>query len=464
MKKTSAKALILAAYPRAGHLDLFTIMEERRELRTQTWQRMPEPMTSTRKVLSGQIGADTGKFQTVILCVDSSRCFLQMLTLPTTDAREIESMTATARSLFPVLTQPDYVSSHAVLGRDSTHSLVLATTFKKAELVAMLEKIEQWGADLPVVVPDSWVLWTHLAQSHQLPEHYVWIWLDPAQDEKNVSLKIFFVSHGQLRYVFQPFVPLVAEEHLANHVADAIQMAADCAARDQVVLPADATYFFSSYRFNLANLLPKLSVGHRPVRPLPLQHPPQETAATLRQTNPAGFKDWLPSFWKSYQAERARSRSRSRLLKIGAALYAVFLIGLLAIGLWQRAGIHGEEAAHQARKTEYDRAVALKKQVSRMTAQAQGDQGALDVLYLATTSMPRELTLTGYSFKYQDGLSLRGFAVSNAAVYDFVEALKKQKPFVAVELNSVRNNAQKNWVEFDIQCRLGIPPATVEKI
>ena len=93
-----------------------------------------------------------------------------------------------------------------------------------------------------------------------------------------------------------------------------------------------------------------------------------------------------------------------------------------------------------------------------MRAQAAGDQNALDVLYLATTAMPRELTLTGYNFKYQDRLSLQGFAASNAAVYDFVEALKKQKPFRSVELNSVRNNPQKNWVEFDIQCKLGVAP------
>src|SRR4051812_28676827 len=109
MKKTAQKPLILSAYPRGEHLDLFTVMEDRKEVRTQMWERMGSPVTSNRKAMSGQIGADTGKFPTTILCVDSSNCLLQALSFPTSIPKELDAMVSANLSLFPVLTQSEYI-------------------------------------------------------------------------------------------------------------------------------------------------------------------------------------------------------------------------------------------------------------------------------------------------------------------------------------------------------------------
>lgn len=467
MKKPSQKPLILSAYTKGDHLDLFTLMEEKKEIRTQIWERVAPPLTSTRKAMSGKIGTDTGKFQTTILCVDSSHCLLQMLSFPTSELKEVDAMARTSLSIFPVLAQSEYVNSYAILERDAHGTLVLSITFRKDELIPLLEKVEKWGAGFPLVVPDVWAVWKRLALDLRMPDEYIWAWIDPASDppgsageasEKKIALKIFIVRNGQPRFIFQPFVPPGPENTMAGPVADAFAMALACAAREKKGISEETPVYFSSYRLNLANLLTHLNLDRHPIGQLALHLPPQECAASLRQRDPAGFKNWLPDFWKSYQMRRAKVRRRFRLLKTGGVVYVVLLAGLLGLSLWQKRAAAREETALEFQHPAYEKAVALKKQVARMRTQAEGNQNALDVLYMTTIAMPREVTLTGYGFKFQDGLSLRGFAASNASVYDFVEALKKQKPFRLVELNSVRNNPQKNWVEFDIQCKLGARP------
>ena len=464
MKKPSQRPLILSVYPRGEHLDLFTVMEEKKEVRTQVWERMAPPLTSTRKAMSGKIGVDTGKFQTTILCVDSSRCLLQALSFPTSDLKEVDAMARTSLSIFPVLAQSEYVNSYAILERDAEGALVLSATFRKDELIFLLEKVEKWGADFPFVVPDAWAVWKSLTLDLRLPGEYVWVWIDPAADEKNIALKIFVVRNEQPRFVFQPFVPPGAESNMAGPVAGALAMALACAAREKRGVSEEAPVYFSSYRLNLANLLTPLKLDRHPIGQLALHPPPQECAANLRQRDPAGFKNWLPDFWKSYQTRRTKARQRFGMLKTAGVVYLVLLAGLLGLSLWQKGAVARGQAALEFQRPAYEKAVALKKQASRMRTQAEGNQNALDVLYMTTSAMPREVTLTGYGFKFQDGLSLRGFAVNNASVYDFVEALKKQKPFRLVELNSVRNNPQKNWVEFDIQCKLGMQANVSEKV
>jgi hypothetical protein len=460
MKKPAQKPLILSAYARGDHLDLFTVMEERKEVRTQMWERMGPGLTASRKEMSGRIGTDTGKFQTTILCVDSSRCLVQALGFPTSDVKELNAMAASSLSFLPVLTQPEYVNSYSVLERGAQGSLILSVTFRKDELIPLLEKVEKWGADFPLVVPDAWVVWKHTMLNLKLPDEYVWVWIDSAADEKKVALKIFVVRGGQPRFVFQPFVPAGGDRELAASTAAAVRMALACAAREKKGPIQEAPVYFSSYRMNLAGLLGPLSLDGRPIGQLALHVPPQECAASLQQVDPGGFKNWLPDFWKSYQTGRSKVRRRIAILKTAGAAYLVLLAGLLGLHLWQKHAIDREQAAIEVRQPAYEQAVGLKKQAARMRTQAEGNQNALDVLYVTTMAMPREVTLTGYGFKFQDGLSLRGFAPSNAAVYDFVEALKKQKPFRLVELNSVRNNPLKNWVEFDIQCKLGVTPGS----
>jgi len=454
MKKPSQKPLILSAYPRGEHLDLFTVMEERKEVRTQIWERMAPPHTAGRKEMSGRIGADTGKFQTTILCVDSSRCLMQSLSFPTSDPKEIDAMEASSLSSLPVLTQPEYVNSYSILERGGQGSLVLSVTFRRDELIPLLERVEKWGADLPLVVPDAWVVWKHTMLNLKMPDEYIWVWIDPA-GEKSLSLKIFIVRGGLPRFVFQPFVSAGEDRAVSASVSEVVRMALACAEREKKGASAEAPIYFSSYHVNLAGVLAPMSLSPHSIGQLALHVPPQECAASLRQTDPAGFRNWLPDFWKSHQTRRATARRRMRTLKAAGIVYLILLAGLFGLNLWQKNAIGREQAAVQIQRPAYDQAIALKKQAARMRAQAEGNQNALDVLYLTTMAMPGEVTLTGYGFKFQDGLSLRGFAANNAVVYDFVEALKKQKPFRLVELNSVRNNPAKNWVEFDIQCRLG---------
>lgn len=451
-KKAAQKPLILSAYARGEHLDVFTVMEERKEVRTQIWERMAPPLTSTRKAMSGSIGTDTGKFQTTILCVDSSHCFLQTLYFPTTDLKEVHSMAATSVSLFPVLNQPEYVHSYSVLAKDTHGTSILSLTMRRDELIPLLEKVEQWGIDLPLLVPDAWAVWKHSTLDLNLPQEYAWVWMDPASDERILALKIFIVRAGQLQFVFQPFAPADGIEA----ISEAITMALAVAGREQRGVAADAPFYFSSYRLDLSRTMPQLEIGRHPRAPLALHHPPQECAALLRQRDGAGFKNWLPDFWKTYQFKRALARKRAGFLKAAGILYAVLIAGFLAFTFWQKDAMDREQRAIEFQRDSFEKAVALKKQVTRMKTQAEGNQNALDVLFLTTEALPKEVTLTGYGFKFQDGLSLRGFAANNASVYDFVEALKRQKPFRSVELNSVRNNPQKNWVEFDIQCKLGM--------
>lgn len=371
-------------------------------------------------------------------------------------------MVTASLSLYPVLTQPEYINSYAVLSQDVKNASVLSVTFRKDELIPLLEKVEQWGADFPLVVPDAWVVWKELTTDMQMPEEYVWVWIDPTLDEKKVSLKVFVVSHGQPRFVFQPFVANDREEILAGSIAGVLRLAMDCATREQKGVAEETPFYFSSYRLKLGSLVPRLALGRHPIGQLAPEHPPQECAANLCQRSPSGFKNWLPAFWKTYQTQRSQARRRFKMIKLAAAVYVVLLAGLICLGFWQKHAISSEASLMESRRPDYEKALSLKKQVARMRTQAEGNQTALDVLYLTTMALPKEVTLTGYGFKLQDALSLRGFASSNTAVYDFVEALKKQKPFRSVELNSVRNNPLKNWVEFDIQCKLGSPSESTE--
>src|SRR5205085_11807953 len=139
-----------------------------------------------------------------------------------TDSRELAGMAAASLSVFPVLTQSEYVNSYAVLEKTSQGATILSVTFRKDELIPLLEKIENWGADFPVVMPDAWAVWKSATLDFQMPEDYVWVWIDPAHDEKKIFLKVFVVSRGLPRFIFQPFVAKDREENIANAVSTAI--------------------------------------------------------------------------------------------------------------------------------------------------------------------------------------------------------------------------------------------------
>jgi hypothetical protein len=460
MKKPAAKPLILSAYPRGDHLDLFTASEERKEVHTRRWERLAPPVTATRKTMAGQIGNDAGKFQTTLLCVDSSRCLLQILHLPTVDPREADAMAATGISLFPVLNQAEFAHSRQILHQAGQKTELLAVAFRKDELMPLLEKIDRWGVDFPVIVPDMWAVWKHLAlkQPEKFPDQYVWVWMDPATDEKKMVLKILIIQHGRPWFVFQPFIALDKEDkeaNLAEPVMESLHFAFECAARQRgEAISDEAPVYFSSYQLKLDEIISRIDLQKHPKHRLELQEKPHECAASVWQIDRSQLKNWLPDFWKDCQTQRSKKRTRMKTFKGAGIAYGILLILFFVFTLWQKNAIAKENQAMESQRASYEKAAALKKQVSRMRAQAEGSQNALDVLYLATLAMPKELTLTGYNFKFQEGLSLRGFASSNDKVYDYVEALKKTKPFHAVSLGSVRNNPQKNWVEFDIQCKL----------
>ncbi len=196
---------------------------------------------------------------------------------------------------------------------------------------------------------------------------------------------------------------------------------------------------------------------------VPVRHqvPPTEDGGVegvAIRTGEGAAMDMTPQSWRDAIKE---SRIRKRVLTgvaVAVAIWAVFM-GVLFSGpqvykqLAERA-----RAASKAHAKAYKQVSDTRERVNLIRSYMDRTYSSLELLRMVTGYLPQQgITLTGFSYKREDGVRIAGEADVPALVYDFKKVVTEDPLFETVTLMGVSASKGKHKFEVDAKFK-GVTP------
>jgi len=181
---------------------------------------------------------------------------------------------------------------------------------------------------------------------------------------------------------------------------------------------------------------------------------PTPAASLCQECAEGGGLNLLPDEWRQ---RRRQARLRRDLWRGGIAAAAAAAAVTAALGLsllWRQWQLRDVQAAVARLQPEYRRARDMHSEMVAMQRQLDTKYSALEVLREVSLRLPDAVKLTGFVFKKDQKVTLRGQAQTAGAALEYVGQLDKCELFGEVKTVSMSTPPGGGLTKFEVDCRL----------
>lgn len=407
-------------------------------------QRVVEPPAVV--ATATELRTAVGPHAHVRLVLDAQDTLALALELPATDPGELRQMIGLQLDQWTPLPPEEVVYDFAVLATAENKTRVLLVLAPRSLVNERVASLEEAGLPAEHVMVDSLVRWDALARAPRWPtgdELHLWLHAEPQKTD------LIAWQRGQPLVV--RCVPGVAD--LATELQHTVLAA-------QTMMPAarPGRLFLSG---TVPGTLTTPWVGS--VESLPADGVPAAVVAGVEAGDGLARINLLPAEWP--QQRRARARRR-RWIQMGAAAAALYGMALLGLGIATAARHHQIQQlrAEKRRLTpEYQAARQLNSELLAIQAQLDDRYSALEVLREVALVLPDNLKLNSFSYRRDEGVTLKGQALDATSVYALVERLQRSGLFREVKTGGggVRTEPGTGLTRFEVTATLATAVAKV---
>jgi len=381
----------------------------------------------------------------VVTAIGAEETFCHTLQLPTTQPAELQQMLDLQMDQLTPLPLEEVVYDFEPLGTADGRTRVLVAIARKSAVNERVAALEAVGLPPQRVSVDVVALWRTLRSRQLLPADdklNVFVrWAADRADvvlsvrEQPVVLRTIWLGAADFAEELQRTILAAQVEEPQTEVGRltfAVNAVADREPAEELARrwPGGAEVLVNGAAPSLATSLCL------------------DAATTERRLN------LLPAEWRM---RRRTAHRRQIWLRVGIAIAAVYvgaLLVLLALTGVRQAHLNRLQTETTALRPDYEQARRLQSELVAMQLQLDTKFSALDVLREVSVVMPENLKLSGYTFRRDDTVTLKGQADSAPAVYDFISKLEQSELFASVKTVGVRTEGAGGLTKFELLATL----------
>lgn len=362
--------------------------------------------------------------------------------LPATDPAELRQMIQLQLDQWTPLPPEEVVFDFAVLGSTANKTRVLLVLAPKASVNEQVAPLEEAGLPPQRVMVDVLVRWAHLQRARRWPtDDQLHLWMHGEPDRTDLVAW----QNGQ---------PLVIR--CVPGQADAQDLLAELqqtalAAQTLVPTARPGTLWLSG-----AVPAELASQWSGPTEVLPAEAVPASVVCGVEGEDGVAGINLLPAEWPQQRRVRARRRRWIRAGLVAAAVYAVALLGLGIATAIRHHQVQQLRAEKQRLTPDYQAARQLNSELLAIQAQLDDRYSALEVLREIALVLPDNLKLNSFSYRRDEGVSLKGQALDATAVYALIDRLQRSGLFREVKTGGggVRTEPGTGLTRFEVTATL----------
>lgn len=391
----------------------------------------------------------------VVMAVRCEDVLFQTLQLPTTAPGELKQMLdLQIDSLTPLPTE-EVVFDFEPLEVTENQTRVLVAVARKDAVNARVEALENVGLPPEVVKVDALAVFRAMLQRQLLPHDdklNLLVALTPTTANvivhiagKPFAIRSVLLEPGalltgagqaELREELQRTVVAMQAEYPQRETGTVAFLAATEELRAAAELMADGWGITPEYFVN----------GSTPTLTFSLC---LETGAGEQAR-----LNLLPDEWRQ---RRHTAQMRRLMVRVGIALavaYVLALSGFVTLMGVRRTQVRQVREEINRLQPEFAATKALRDELLAMQNQLNTKNSALEVMREVSLTLPETVKLSGFDYRKDLTVKMRGSGQSNSAVTEFISRLEKCPLFTAVKLPSPIRSDPSGLTRFDIVCTL----------
>jgi len=380
-----------------------------------------------------------------VIAMSGTETWCQMLTLPTAEAAELETMLELKLDTVSPLASEESACGFLPLEKSEGATRLLLVVASKALVNERVAALNAAGITAETVTVDVLALFHWLLRRQRLPS-----------DDKVHAL--LHVTEGALNLVFhtsgQPVIvrsmacegdagrDAVLEELRRSWLAAELQSANT--GRGRLVVVADTTA--------LRPLAEQFRDAWGTEAECLVEEAEAPLSALAASAQADGALNLLPKEWKQ---RRRSARLRQRLIRASIALGLIYLAGVAVFGAVlaiERAEQHRLATESARLQPQFVAARKLRDTLSAMQVQLDVKFSSLEVLREISKLMPDSLKLTDFVFLKNQTVTLRGMTSAPEQATEFIGRMENSPMFSKVKTISMPT--QGGLTRFDVICTL----------
>ena len=167
----------------------------------------------------------------------------------------------------------------------------------------------------------------------------------------------------------------------------------------------------------------------------------------------------LPESWREFLEETRFKAKLTRYLVVAGVIWALIVAVLFGVPIGYGFLTDHQKAMSKQHQRQYAAVKEMKAKVDLIHKYSDHARGALEIMKAVSDRLPEGVTLSGWTYRRDDGIRVSGDAETSEATYAFKDAMDAltagededgEKIFNAVNLNGP--NASKGSYRFDLEC------------
>ena len=384
----------------------------------------------------------------IVTALGGDDVLCQTLRLPTTDTGELKQMLDLQIDSLTPLPVEEVVYSFEPLETTATETRILLAVARKTTINDRVAALEAVGWPPVIVSVDTVAIYRELLRQGRLPTDdrlHTLVIVSPA------AANFIVFTGGNLltvRSVLLGDKEFIQDELTRTLIAAEVERPG--AAAGQTI--------FAIWDESLRPRVAELAAGAEVAPEVWVLNPVRDIGLESAR---AGFHllNLLPDEWGE-RRRKARFRSLAVRGLIGlAAVYVVALVTFLTMLGIKKAQIRRVERELSQLQSQFTNAQELHKTLLAMQQRLDRERSALEVLREVSQLMPENVKLTGFTFKRDDKVTLRGQAQAAGFANEYIGRLEKSELFAKVTPGGQRIEAGTGLTKFDVDCSLKIAGA-----
>jgi len=379
----------------------------------------------------------------IVTAIGGADVMCQTLRLPTTDAGELKQMLDLQIDNLTPLPVEEVVYSFEPLETTATETRILLAVASKAAVNDRVTALEAVGWPAEVVSVDALAVFRELLRRGALP----------ADDHLNT---LVVVSPAVANFILFSSGNIITVRSVMlgdqDFIRDELTRTRLAAEVERPGIAAGQTVF-TTWSEPLRATVAELAAGAEVLADGATLEP---VLSVCLDTARAGGEqlNLLPAEWPERRRKaRLRQVALRSLIGLGSAYVLVLVIFLTMLGI-KKAQVSRVEGELRRLQPQYESAQDLRKTLSAMQKRLDTQHSALEALREISQLMPDNVKLSGFSFKKDDKMTLRGQAQAAGFANEFIGRLEKSEMFTKVTPGGQRIEPGTGLTKFDVDCSL----------
>lgn len=372
----------------------------------------------------------------LVTAVAGEDVWFHVLSLPTSEAKEVRQMLDLQMDSLTPLPLEDVVTGHEVLAVNGGESRVLVAVARKSAVNERVAALEAEGLPVEVVGVDVLAIWRGCREAGAL-----------AADEKLNAFVYLTATTAQI-VVYSGGEPRAIRVVMAG-AGEHDLLIAELQRTLLSLESATGVVTFATWDDELRSVAEQLRQRWPGMAEcLAVGKVPGPLACLCRAAAVEGALNLLPEEWRE---RRSRAQRRALMVRAGAIAGVVYAVGLavfLVAMLVQQSRVARVKSETAQLRPQYTAARQLHSTLVAMQLQLDDKYSALEVLREVSQLMPESLKLTGFTFKKDQTVTLRGQTPAAGTANEFIGRLERCAMFGAVKTVSVRTEG--NLTKFEV--------------